>query len=85
MIMFITFPNKCVCIISESPYSLEQGSVNSMSHSSIGDDSLALKHVLANSPHSLKQSTLLKKELCTACDKTFSGFFINSGYKCLSK
>ncbi|MPC21470.1 Unconventional myosin-IXa [Portunus trituberculatus] len=63
---------------------LEQGSVNSMSQSSIGDDTLALKHILANSPHSLKQSTLLKKELCTACDKTFSGFFINSGYKCLN-
>lgn len=64
--------------------SLEQGTVNSMSQSSIGDDTLALKHILANSPHSLKQSTLLKKELCTACDKTFSGFFINSGYKCLN-
>lgn len=63
---------------------MEEGSVNSVSQSSIGDDTLALKHILANSPHSLKQSTLLKKELCTACDKTFSGFFINYGYKCLS-
>ena len=67
------------------PYSLEQVSVNSVSQSSIGDETLALKHILANSPHSLKQCTLLKKELCTACDKSFSGFFINSGYKCLSK
>ncbi|XP_050731320.1 unconventional myosin-IXa-like isoform X3 [Eriocheir sinensis] len=63
--------------------SLEQG-VSSASQPSVGDETPALKHILANSPHSLKQSTLLKKELCTACDKPFTGFFINSGYKCLS-
>lgn len=52
---------------------------------SVGDDTLDLKYILANSPHTLKQSTLLKKELCNACDKPFTGFFINSGYKCLGK
>ncbi|KAK4304536.1 hypothetical protein Pmani_023513 [Petrolisthes manimaculis] len=48
-----------------------------------GDEAEVLKHVLANSPHSLKQSTILKKEVCTSCDKTFTAFFLNSGYKCL--
>ncbi|KAK7086061.1 Unconventional myosin-IXb [Halocaridina rubra] len=42
-----------------------------------------LKNVLTNSPHTLKQSTLLKKEVCIACDKPFSNFFINIGYKCI--
>ncbi|XP_042236083.1 unconventional myosin-IXb-like isoform X2 [Homarus americanus] len=43
-----------------------------------------LKDLLAQSPHPLKQSTLLKKEVCYACDKAFTGFFINTGYKCIS-
>lgn len=72
-------------IVPNILYSLEQRTMSSVSQPSVGDDALALKHILANTPHSLKQSTLLKKELCTACDKAFTGFFINSGYKCLSK
>ncbi|KAK8748447.1 hypothetical protein OTU49_016152 [Cherax quadricarinatus] len=56
----------------------------STSLSVIGSEAEALKHVLACSPHPLKQSTLLKKEVCYACEKPFTGFFINYGYKCLS-
>ncbi|CAL4061590.1 unnamed protein product, partial [Meganyctiphanes norvegica] len=42
-----------------------------------------LKHWLNRSPHNLKQSTLLKGEICAACTKPFTAFFINTGYKCL--
>ncbi|XP_066950423.1 unconventional myosin-IXb-like isoform X1 [Macrobrachium rosenbergii] len=42
-----------------------------------------LKKILSKTPHTLKQSTLLKKEVCTACDKPFTSFFINSGFKCI--
>ncbi|XP_071524555.1 unconventional myosin-IXb-like isoform X2 [Panulirus ornatus] len=56
----------------------------SLSLSAMGGESDVLKQILATCPHPLKQSTLLKKEVCNACDKPFTGFFINSGYKCLS-
>ena len=44
-----------------------------------------LKKILSKTPHTLKPSTLLKKEVCIACDKPFTSFFINSGYKCIGK
>ncbi|XP_069979084.1 unconventional myosin-IXb [Penaeus vannamei] len=66
--------------------SMEPGGVQgaaSLPLSVVGGDTDALKRILASSPHTLKQSTLLKKEVCIACDKPFTSFFINTGYKCL--
>ncbi|XP_069162401.1 unconventional myosin-IXb isoform X4 [Procambarus clarkii] len=67
--------------------SLEPSGVQGAASSSlsiVGGEAEALKQILLISPHPLKQSTLLKKEVCFACDKPFTGFFINYGYKCLS-
>lgn len=69
-------------------FSMEPGGVQgaaSLPLSVVGGDTDALKRILASSPHTLKQSTLLKKEVCIACDKPFTSFFINTGYKCLGK
>lgn len=46
-------------------------------------DSEVLKQFLTMSPHNLKQSTLLKGEICASCTKPFTSFFINTGYKCI--
>lgn len=69
-------------------FSMEPAGVQgaaSLPLSVVGGDTDALKRILASSPHTLKQSTLLKKEVCIACDKPFTSFFINTGYKCLGK